>query len=130
MSDQIRLKAVNYISASLLFAAMVGFVANFFFKKQDNLEKAVISCLIYLVMAVAVQLIHKIRHKLLRDLLMAALFASITPIISFRYDSTAGTTIWALPVVIITVSTLFEERIVQYLIYGSVMATQVFYVDI
>lgn len=126
MSDQIRLKAVNYISASLLFAAMVGFVANFFFKKQDNLEKAVISCLIYLVMAVAVQLIHKIRHKLLRDLLMAALFASITPIISFRYYSTAGTTIWALPVVIITVSTLFEERIVQYLIYGSVMATQVF----
>ena len=125
MSEQIRAKVSNYISIALIFASIVRFVTYFLFTENNSLRPILLSSSIFVILAAVVQLVQRfIKHKSLKDIIIAGIFALMIPVLEFRYYASAGTTIWALPFAVIIVSIMFDQRLVQLLIYGSIILTR------
>ena len=126
MSDQIRVKVFNYISTSLIFAATVSFVARYFFSRYDELSNILLYCGTFILIAIIMQLIQKyIKQRTFKDVIIAAIFSLIIPLLTFRYYGSAGATVWAYPFAILVVSIIFDKSFVRIILSVSIILTQI-----
>lgn len=126
MSDQIRATVSNYISAGFLFAAMVSFIANFFFIKNQELLSTVFFTIVFVLVAAIVQLSKKyIRNRILKDIILAALFSVIVPLIMFMNFQAAGSTVWAFAFALLVVSIIYDTNFVRIILSVSIVLSLV-----
>jgi diguanylate cyclase (GGDEF)-like protein len=122
MSDQIRGRVSNYISAAFLFAAMVNLTANRFFSVDNKPGFTIAVTVMFALTSVAIQLIHRfIKSKTIKDIIIAAIFSLIVPILIFRFFDSAGTTVWAFPFTLLIVSTIFDSNFIQIISSVSII---------
>ena len=126
MSEQIRAKVSSYISIGFIFASMINFVASYFFTENDGQVFIPFSSGMFVFIAFAIQLTQRyIKHKNVKDIIIASLFSLAIPILTFRYINTAGATVWAFPFALLIVSIIFDKSFFQIILSVSIILTQI-----
>lgn len=126
LSDQIRTKMTNYMSNACLVAALLNLIANYFLTENADLFSVLIFSIVMIGIGVVLQAIQRsVKNKNLKDILNSAVFSLIVPLLTFQHIGTAGTTLWAFPMVLLVVTLIYGKGFLQIILFTSILLTQI-----
>ena len=125
MSDQIRTKITNYISNTCLFAALLNIVANYLLTENADITRVLIFSVVLILIGVMFQAIQRsVKQNQMKDILNAAVFSLIVPLLIFQHIDTAGTTLWAFPMILLIVTLIYGKEFLQIILFAAILLTQ------
>ncbi len=126
MSGQIRTKITNYLSNAFLFAALLNVMAAYLLHEAAYPGDVLLYSGMLLVAGAALQIIQRfVKNKRFKDILIAAVFSLIVPILTFRFVDFAVVTTWAFPFILLIATLVFGNSFVQVTLCIAILFTQV-----
>ncbi len=118
------LRIYQSISILFVFGGLLHFYVGFFVLKYP-LKEVILFGLVFVLFGVAIQIINRINAlKGVSEVLIGIILAISIPIITMRFISEAGVTIWAYAFLIVILSVMFIKKITFIIISISMFVTQ------
>lgn len=126
MTDQIRVKIINYTANSFLAVGVLNFISQYLLSDRTNLQAVLIFSGFLVSIGVLFQVIQRsVKNKDLKDVLNALVFSIIVPVVTLKFMDHAGVTIWAFPFILLIITLVFEKGFIQIALIVSILLTQI-----
>ncbi len=126
MSGEIRTRMTNYLSNAFLFGCILNVMATYVLFKNADILSALLFSAFLLFIGVVLQAIHRsVKKERTKDVLNAAVFSLIIPILTFRFIEYASVTIWAFPFILLVITLVYGKSFIQSILFVTIILTQI-----
>lgn len=120
LNEKNRKKLFQSMSVVFVVGGLVNFISQFYFT-PDSFQSIVLYSLIYITIGLFLQIVQRINiDEKWKELFFTILIVCSIPLLTLHYVEFAGATIWAVPVMFLLISVVFNKR---SLLFGILIIT-------
>lgn len=119
----------DQVSMSFYLVGLIVFLVEYIphINQENAFKTAFLRGLVFIAFGIIIKIIQSIENQVLKEnLIILSLVASV-PLVLFQYFSEGSTTIWAFPMIIVIISTIFSRRTLIYSTTAVAIITQIIF---
>jgi diguanylate cyclase (GGDEF)-like protein len=122
---QIRARVIHYLSSSLFAASILNVITMYFLSENKNLTSTLMYSGFMILAGIVLEIIHRMKRSTrLKDLIYAAAFFILIPVLTLNFIEFASVTVWALAFIFLFISIAMVSKIIQIAVATSILLTQ------
>ncbi len=128
LSSEMRARLSNYLSIAFLAGGLLSFLSVFLPQMiigEENLRTTIYTGGLLFIFGLAIQGLHLVRTEKIRDLSIFIITLFSIPVITLRFLEYSAVTVWAFPIVLMTLSLVFSTRIPLVMATATSVITQI-----
>ena len=122
---QIRARVIHYLTSSLFAASILNIITMYFLSENKGLISTLMYSGFMILAGIALEVVQRLKRSTrLKDLIYAATFFILIPVLTLNFIESAGVTVWALAFIFLFISIAMVSKIIQIAVATSVLLTQ------